>query len=108
MTDADNLSPFERRETLQEELRCQDLPAVADSEPIIIFIPKWQVETWVRCALGSQVEEFDRTTDRPAINAEQIKRAAETIYSWSRTNADIGSTCVPSLRAALSDWARIG
>jgi hypothetical protein len=36
------------------------------------------------------------------------KRNIEKLYEWSRPNAIPGSSCVPSLAAALADWRKIG
>ncbi len=108
ITDADNLSTSERERTLSNELTQKNCDAVTVEEPIIILIPKWQVETWVKCLLGDSVLEDDPSTDMPAVTAEQIKSASSTLHSWARPNAQIGATCVDSLRSALQRWLRIG
>jgi len=102
ITDADNLTPAQREETLLGQCR------VVATEPIVILIPKWQVETWIKCALGQVVLEDDRDSDRPPVDSHQIRRAAETIFEWARPGAHVGETCVNSLRAALPRWLRIG
>jgi hypothetical protein len=107
ITDADNLTALEREQALLAELDGTDHSAVAQTEPIVILIPKWQVETWIKCLLGQPMNEDDRYSDRPPVTADQIKEATETLFEWTRNGAQIGATCVPSLELALPRWRRI-
>ena len=104
VTDADNLTPVQRENTLLGELG----DPIEPNEPIILLIPKWNVETWVKCALGYAMLEDDRDSDRPPVNADQVKAAAHTIFDWARPAAQVEDKCVPSLTAALPRWRRIG
>jgi hypothetical protein len=108
MTDADNLTVLARERTLHDELTSANHPAITSEEPIVILIPKWQVETWIKCLLGQVMDEDDKDSDRPPVAATDIKVAAETLYAWARPNAPTGATCVPSLLSALPRWRRIG
>lgn len=108
MTDADNLTVKSREQTLYGELKSVNLTAVTNDEPIVILIPKWQIETWIKCLLGIPMREDDQFSDRPPVQPDQIKTAAVTLFDWTRPNAQIGVTCVPSLRSALPRWLRIG
>ncbi len=108
VVDADNLSALERRESLQEGLAQSGISTLKTEEPIVLLIPKWQIETWIKCLLGQSMEEDDRDSDRPPVDVGQIKAAAANLYDWSRPGAHAGATCVPSLRAALPEWKRIG
>lgn len=108
VTDADNLMTVEREQSLHEELAQTGHSQIQLGEPIVILIPKWQVETWIKCLLGQTVLETDKDTDRPAVDAKETDTAAKTLYEWTRPNARVGTTCVPSLRAALPRWLRIG
>lgn len=108
ITDADNLTTVAREQSLHQELAQAGHAAIATAEPVVIFIPKWQVETWIKCLLGENVSEDDRNTDRPSVASEQIIQASQTLYDWARPNAAIGTTCVQSLRMALPRWLRVG
>lgn len=107
VTDADNLTTNAREQTLHQEVIQAGHGAIATAEPIVILIPKWQVETWIKCLLGQVVLESDRNTDRPPVTAEQIITASGTLHDWTRPNAQVGQTCVDSLRTALPRWMRI-
>lgn len=108
ITDADNLTTAGREQTLQHSLTQVGLAAIIQNEPIVVLIPKWQVETWIKCLLGQTVSEGDDNTHRPPVTPDEIRRAARTIFDWSRQNAAVGATCVASLSAALPRWRRIG
>lgn len=108
ITDADNLGVDERERTLHNELIQAGRDAVRDEEPIVVLVPKWQVETWVKCLMGQAVREDDPHTDRPAVTSDQVIAASKTLHGWSRPNAQTGPTCVASLTRALPLWLRIG
>jgi hypothetical protein len=108
ITDADNLSTNAREKTLHTQLAVSAAAAITPTEPIIILVPKWQVETWIKCLLGQDVAEHDRNTDRPPVTGAQITDAARTLFDWARPIANVGTTCVQSLTAALPRWRRIG
>ena len=108
VTDADNQTVQAREQTLHDVLKAANSSAITAGEPIVILIPKWQVETWIKCLLGQPMAEDDRHSDQPPVTAGEIKRAAATLHEWTRPNAAVGPTCVPSLRLALPRWQRIG
>ncbi len=108
ITDADNLSAVEREQTLHKELAENNHNAVNAAEPIVILVPKWQVETWIKCLVGQTVLESDKNSDRPAVTTQDIVNASRTLHEWARPNAQVGHSCVNSLNAALPRWLRIG
>ena len=108
ITDADNLGVVAREKELHEELKKKNHTAVNAEEPIVILIPKWQVETWIKCLVGQNVLESDKNSDRPAVTTPDIINASGTLHDWARPNAPVGNTCVNSLNAALPRWLRIG
>lgn len=106
MTDADNLTVTQRENSLIGELsESIDVP-ISQSEPIVVLIPKWHVETWIKCLLGATMNEGD--SHKPSVEAGEIKRAAAALHAWTRENATVGPTCVTSLRTSLPRWRRIG
>jgi len=108
ITDADNLTPLDREKTLHDELDRASYVAITAQDPIVVFVPKWQVETWIKCLLGQNVREDDRDSDRPSVCREEIVAASKELFAWARPHAAIGVTCVDSLRSALPRWLRIG
>lgn len=107
MTDADNLTVLLRERTLHDELVHAGGAPIGPTEPVVILIPKWQVETWIKCLLGIAMDEEDQRSDQPPVTADDIKHAASALYGWTRPNATPSGTCVPSLEAAIPRWRRI-
>jgi hypothetical protein len=108
MVDADTLDADERRRQLDERLTREGYDKLAGSDPVVLLIPRRHVETWIRSLLGQQVSEDDdcKGWDKPT--KDEIRQAAQTAYGWARDNPKPGPTCVPSLRAALPEWRKIG
>jgi hypothetical protein len=79
----------------------------SDTDPTVILIPKRHIETWIRAALGQAVNEVD-SYKKPEPKKAEIRTAANQIHGWARDNPNAGTTCVDSLRQALSHWRRIG
>jgi hypothetical protein len=70
------------------------------------LIPKRNVETWVFCLSGRQVDE-DTDYSREAGIDELIKPAATAFFDCSRLNAAPPALCVPSLLAAIPEVRRL-
>jgi hypothetical protein len=107
MIDSDSLTVEERRSQLSNRLTQAGLEDIGTSEPMIVLIPKRNAETWISALLGRQVDENEDCKDWDRPSREDFRRAAEALFQWSRPGATPGSTCVPSLRDALREWARI-
>lgn len=107
MIDADKFTVEERRSQLSNRLTQAGHQDVRNSEPVIIFIPKRNCETWICALLGRQVEEDEDCKDWERPSREDFRRAADALFQWSRPGATPGPTCVPSLRSALPEWTKI-
>lgn len=58
-TDADTLSVAERIASLEQECRRQGLPQRTAQEPVIMVVPKRNIETWFAYLRGESVNEND-------------------------------------------------
>jgi len=101
VADADDLSVAMREHNL-----C-DREAYTDSDPLVVLIPKRHIETWVCSAIGGLVGE-NEDCKRHHLTKADFREAAKRIHDWARNDPSDDSTCVPSLRVALSRWKRIG
>lgn len=108
LIDADNNSVDDRRRQLVERAQSDGLEDWGNNEPVVLLIPKRHIETWIRALLGETVTEEDDCKSWKPTDKEAFRRAAQTAFDWSRPNATIGPTCVPSLKAALPEWKKIG
>jgi hypothetical protein len=101
VADADDHSVAERRSHLDGSI------GVFDTDLLVVLIPRRHVETWIRAALGHEVNETD-DYKHPTIKRDHIRAAANQIHGWARDNPEPGPTCVDSLRASLTQWRKIG
>jgi hypothetical protein len=108
LVDADNFTVDERRRQLDERLRQAGHEGLSATDPVVLLIPRWHVETWICSLLGNSVTEDEDCKDWDKPSREQIRQAAHTAYEWARENARPGPTCVPSLHIALPNWRKIG
>jgi hypothetical protein len=86
--------------------RLQQLPTPLDGERIVRLIPKRNIETWILCLTGTDVDEETDYRHHPDID-QKIKPAAIEFFQWSRPNAAPPERCVPSLSSAIPEVRRL-
>jgi len=101
VADADAFSVTIREQHLQER------EAFTDKDPLVVLIPKRHIETWICAAIHKPVDE-DKDCKRYKLRKAEIRDAARQIHEWARFEPPDNSPCVPSLRAALPRWRKIG
>jgi len=106
IVDADQETTRRRAAQLSSALTAAGMDQRNEDELIAILIPKRHVETWVRALLGEQVNETDKFK-YPEPTSKQILQAAETLYGWTRPNAEPGPTSPPSLTESIPEWRKI-
>jgi hypothetical protein len=84
---------------------CQLLPRTAE-EKIVHLIPKRNIETWILNLNGERVDEETDFRREPGVD-DAIDSAAQTLFGWSRPHTVIPQHCVPSLRSAIPEIARL-
>lgn len=105
VVDADTKTAKQRLSQLAKALHPN---TVKPAEKIAHLVPKHSIETWILCLHGSQVNEetrYKKTAGNP--EPSQARLAAPIFFEWSRLNATIPDTCVPSLRRAFAEVRRI-
>jgi hypothetical protein len=106
LIDADMKSVSDRERELQTGLARTGAALREPHEAIALLIPKRNVETWIYCLHGEDVDEVTDYTPRKDVH-ERIKPAAVTFYEWSRPEYAIPHHCVESLRRGLAEVHRI-
>lgn len=101
VVDADDATVDRRRAQLSAD------PPISPSDPLVVLIPKRHIETWIRAANGDAVDEVN-DYHNPEPTGSEIRGAAGSIHGWARNSPAPGETCVPSLRASLPEWRKIG
>jgi hypothetical protein len=106
IVDADSKTTAWRASQLSDELKAADVPALSDSEPIVVLIPKRHVETWIRALVGNAVDEV---TDykRPVPTPPEIRNAAAKLYNCTRPGANLPAGYPPSLADSIPKWQKI-
>jgi len=109
VTDADTLSVEERLAQLDRRLRDDGVDLIrTDIEQVARLIPKRNIETWLLCLNGDVAEEGEKDYKRTRNDWDDlIQPSANTLYAWTRPNAQIPDHCVPSLRHAIGELRRL-
>lgn len=103
MTDADNLSVRQRREQLTKQLG----QPLLDTEPIMVCVAKWAIETWLSFVSG---EAFDENTPiRPRqrfSRPRDCKPLVDQLAELCKQGESL-KKAPPSLIAACRDYVRL-
>jgi hypothetical protein len=106
--DADTHTVQDRLDQLDQALRdAGKQPIDAGTEQIARLVPKRNVETWILCLTGQEVdEETDYKNATHGWN-KLIPQAAEALLQWSRPNADLPDRCIDSLHSGVRELNRL-
>jgi hypothetical protein len=107
VTDADDLSVTERIAQLDGKLDDQIDRIRPDTEDVARLVPKRNIETWILCLNDFPVDEetdYKRTQDDWTA---LIRSGSETLYTWTRRNAQVPASCISSLRLGVAELRRL-
>lgn len=104
--DADAGPVDQRHRQLRQALQDAGLEIRGNDEAIVHLIPKRNVETWILCLNGEQVNEVIDYSRKEGVY-KLIATSAATLFQWSRPNAAVPTHCVPSLEAAIPEMRRL-
>ncbi len=105
--DADAHTLDERLSQLARALREARIPQVQAGEPVARLIPKRNVETWILCLHGHQVQEESDYKHEGHQWSELIPEASSRLFQWARPNAQAPSHCVNSLSRGIDELRRL-
>jgi hypothetical protein len=106
--DADNRSVEERLAQLDHELaEVGAQPVRPREEQIARLVPKRNVETWILCLNWEAVDEETDYKNRGRDWSRLIRSGAETLYAWTRANAQVPASCVASLNLGVLELRRL-
>lgn len=108
LIDADNLPVQERLAQLDSKLDDAQADRVRpDVEQIARLVPKRNIETWILCLNAVPVDE---ATDYKRTRNDWtplIRSGIETLYDWTRPNAQLPASSVSSLRLGVAELRRL-
>ncbi len=103
--DADTRTVQQRQQELQGRLADVGDRPRSDNEPIVIWIPKRHIETWVAYFSGEPANETD-DYKQPMRDAD-YKSPAKRFVRLYQTPADRPDDLLPSISAALRELSRL-
>jgi hypothetical protein len=105
--DADAYTLGARLAQLDQELGKVGIPALRPDEPVARLVPKRNVETWILCLIEQLVEEAtDYKGSRDDWN-DLISIASQTLFQWTRPNANLPGNCIDSLQRGIAELRRL-
>jgi hypothetical protein len=104
--DADTKTVYYRERQLESELNHARVANRKKSERIALLIPKRNIETWILCLTGEEVNETTDCKSTKDVDGK-IKQAAENFFEWSRDGYPLPTHCVASLQKGLKEIRRV-
>lgn len=106
--DADQKSVSDRKQQLDRELRAGDLSARSEADPIVVWVPKRHIETWVAFLRGHEVNEsHERHECKRLVTADDVGPAADRFVYLLRHNNDRPADLLHSLSDAFVETERL-
>lgn len=106
-TDADELTVMERMNRLAKALQNEGVRPRGDRERIVLWIPKWNIETWLLYFAGEpRDDDFNYKNDVTNPDYRATAQAFVDEYRQYKTNDTIATQ--PSLEQAYKETQRLG
>ena len=105
VTDADTLSASKRRDQLQAECKRQGIPPPGSDDPVLLFVPRRNIETWFAYLDGKDVNERDSYPKLP--REGDCSRHASELARMCTKEQRLREPAPPSLREACEEYPRL-
>ena len=102
MTDGDRWGPPARVRQLEDACRQKGIAARTDAENIAVFVPTWNIETWIAWLRGQEVDEGSKDYPRLRRESECLPQVNELADMCERGH--LRQPAPPSLEAACSEF----
>ena len=95
---------------LDEACKKADIEPRKDNEPVVMIVPKWNIETWLSYLKGESFDE-DRKDNRPDSRytgrekdcKEQVQQLVDMCYN----KQSLQEPAPPSLKAACKEYRKV-
>lgn len=105
VTDADTGTSLERRARLDDECRQNNVRVRTDADPVIIAVPRRNIETWLAYLAGMQVDE---TTTYPKLRRErECDEHARRLYRMCHEDQRLTERAPPSMVESCEEYRRL-
>ena len=105
VTDADAFSTGTRRAQLDAACEAKQVPQRGDHDPVLVIIPRRNIETWLAYLGGTDVDE---DTTYPRLNRERdcAGQAAE-LYRMCHEAQRLDDGAPPSMQEACAEYGKL-
>ena len=105
VTDADKESAEARRTQLQQQCAVRGIEALRASDPVLVLVPRRNIETWFRYLGG---HEFDETTRYPHLRREaDCEPLADRLHDMCHRQQMLAEPAPASLVEACREYPRL-
>ena len=105
ITDADNLRVKARKDRLNQECVKQEMQVRTPEDPVIMAIPRRNIETWLAYLDGTEVDE--RTTYPRLNRIGDCHEHAKVLYRMCHERQELVDPAPPSLREACKEYRKL-
>lgn len=105
VTDADNHTTADRRSQLDQECEKNGIPRTEPNDPVMIIVPRRNIETWFAYLRG---EEVDETSRYPKFDHEsECHPLADALHVMCHEKQQLDPSTPESLREACREYPKI-
>ena len=105
VTDADVQTTATRRARLNEECVQENVPVRTDDDPVVVAVPRRNIETWLAYLDGNEVDE---TEDYPRLQRErECERHARRLYEMCHVQQALAEPAPPSLSETCRQYLKL-
>lgn len=105
VTDADAQSTAARRVQLDQECTQKNVPVRTDADPVVMAVPRRNIETWLAYLDGNEVDE---TTNYPQLGRErECDRHAQRLYVMCHEEQALTEPAPPSLSETCLEYRKL-
>lgn len=106
--DADTRTVEDRHKQLASELKKRRVAQRAENEPIVILVPRRNIETWIHYLLGNLGNRIDETKSYPKLKCQgDCHPAVKRLLEIRETGWDLPDDCPPSLERGCDELKRL-
>ncbi len=102
--DADTHTTQARRSQLDDECNAEQVPARKPADPVIIIVPRRNIETWFAYLDGESVDE---TVDYNAYKSKDPRPFAEELYRMCHEYQQLRPPVPPSLDESCQEYRKL-
>lgn len=105
IADADNLTVKARKNELNQECKRQEVQVRTPKDPVIMAIPRRNIETWLAYLDGTEVDE---KATYPRLNRiGDCHKHAKALYQMCHERQELADPAPPALREACEEYRKL-